>query len=280
MNLGLEGKTALVTGASKGIGRAVATELAREGARVAIVARNPDPLDETAEAIRSATGADVLAIPGDLTRWEDAERAVRQVIEAWGRLDILVNNAGSAPGGCILDLEQRHWDQALQLKFMGYVRASRAAIPWMLKQGRGAIVNVVGNDGVKPSYWEVTATAANAADINLTLALADQYGSAGIRVNAVNPGPVRTDRWRGLCEAFARDMGVTPEEADRLAAESIPLGRIAEPEEIAAVVVFLASDKASFINGAIINVDGGQRKAYMDLLARQIRERRQVQAGA
>src|SRR5690606_2004253 len=271
MNLGLEGKTALVTGASKGIGRAVATELAREGARVAIVARTPEPLQAAAEAIQAETGSEVLAIPGDLTSWEDAQRAVRETVNAWGRLDILINNAGSAPGGCILDLEPRHWDQALQLKFMGYVRASHAALPHMLKQGGGAIVNVIGNDGVKPSYWEVTATAANAADINLTLALADQYGGSGIRVNAVNPGPVNTDRWAGLCEAFARDMGVTPEEANAFAAASIPLGRIAEPQEVANVVVFLASERASFVNGAIINIDGGQRKAYMELLARQSR---------
>src|SRR5690606_13131845 len=271
MNLGLEGKTALVTGASKGIGRAVATELAREGVKVTIVARDADRLEEAAGAIQAETGSEVLAVPGDLTRWEDARRAVEETINAWGRLDVLVNNAGSAPGGCILDLEPHHWDQALQLKFMGYVRATYAALPHMLRQGGGAIVNVIGNDGVKPSYWEVTATAANAADINLTLALADQYGSQGIRVNAVNPGPVNTDRWQTLCEAFARDMGVTPEQANAFAAASIPLGRIAEPHEVAWVVVFLASERASFVNGAIINIDGGQRKAYMELLARQTR---------
>lgn len=275
MDLQLQGKVAMITGASKGIGKACAMALAREGASVTIVARGPELLEQAAAEIRAATGAQVLAVPGDLTRQEDADHAVARTVERFGRLDILINNAGSAPGGCILDLEEKHWQQALQLKFMGYVRGSKAALPQMLKQGGGRIVNVIGNDGVKPSYWEVTATAANAADINLTIALADQYGKHNILVNAVNPGPVNTDRWRTLCEAFARDMGTTPEEAHQLAIQSMPLGRIPEPEEIADVVIFLSSPRASFVNGAIINLDGGQRKAIMDDRAAEIRKARE-----
>lgn len=274
MELGLKGKVALITGASKGIGFATATQLAREGAKVTIVARGREQLEQAAAAISQATGAEVLAVSGDLTKQADADNAVARTVERFGRLDIMVNNAGSAPGGCILDLEERHWDQAIQLKFMGYVRGCKAAIPQFLKQGGGRIVNVIGNDGVKPSYWEITASAANTADINLTLALAEQYGGEGIRINAVNPGPVNTDRWATLCEAFARDMGTTAEEANQLAAEAIPLGRIAEPEEIANVVVFLASDAASFVHGAVINLDGAQRKAIMDYRAAEIRKAR------
>jgi NAD(P)-dependent dehydrogenase (short-subunit alcohol dehydrogenase family) len=123
----------------------------------------------------------------------------------------------------------------------------------------------VGNDGLKPSYWELTAGAANAADINFCSSVAEQYGPFGVRVNTVNPGPVRTDRWDGLEKAFARDKHVSQERAHELAIGSLPLGRICEADEVAALVTFLASPRASYINGAHIPIDGGQRKALMDI---------------
>lgn len=270
MDLGLKGKVALITGGSKGIGKACALGFSREEAKVAIVARGQELLEKAAAEIQAATGNEVLPIVGDLTRQEDADHAVARTVERFGRLDILVNNAGSAPGGFILDLEEKQWEQALQLKFMGYVRASKAAIPQFLKQGGGRIVNVIGGDGPKPRPWEVTAGAANAADNMLTEALAWQYGRHGIRVNAINPGPVKTDRWWWLIGAFGRSMGITAEQAHKCAVESIPLGRIAEPEEIANVVVFLASDPATFTHGGIIGVDGGQLPAIMGYRAAEM----------
>jgi NAD(P)-dependent dehydrogenase (short-subunit alcohol dehydrogenase family) len=176
----------------------------------------------------------------------------------------MVNNAGSSPGGVIEHLTEADWAQSLQLKFMGYVRCLRYVLPIMVKQGGGRVVNLIGNDGVKASYWEIAPGAANAAGQNLTMSLAGQYGKHGISFCAVNPGPVRTERWDGLVKAMSRDMKLSYEEADKLAPASIPLGRIAEVDEVAALVVMLASPLMHMVNGTQIEIDGGQEKALMD----------------
>jgi NAD(P)-dependent dehydrogenase (short-subunit alcohol dehydrogenase family) len=265
VDLGLRNKVAFITGGSKGIGRACAVEFAREGARVALCARNPEGLQAAAGAIEAAGSGEVFTTAGDMTRWEDAQRCVDGAAEQFGGLDIIVNCAGASPGGLLLSLTEEEWQLSLQLKFMGYVRCSKAAIPHLLRRGRGRIVNVVGNDGIKPAYWELTASCANAADLAMTSALAEQYGPRGILVNAVNPGPVATERWNGLVRAYARDKGMSFNEASEQAIRSLPLGRICTPEEVAAVVVFVASERASYMNGAWITLDGGQRKAIMDV---------------
>ena len=264
MDLGLTGKAALVTGGSAGIGKGIARALAREGADVAICARRRDVLEAAAAEIRAETGRKVVAIPADLTRTEDAERFVTGAAAELGRVDILVNNAGSAAGGVLEVLPEDAWIQGLQLKFMGYVRCLKVALPIMRAQGGGRVVNLIGNDGVKESYWEIVPGAANAAGQNLTKALAGQYGRHGITFVAVNPGPVRTERWEGLVRAMARDMKLSYEDADQLAPRSIPLGRIAEVEEVANLVAYLASPLAHFVNGSMIEIDGGQQKPLMD----------------
>jgi 3-oxoacyl-[acyl-carrier protein] reductase len=264
MDLQMNGKAALVTGASAGIGKAIARALAREGADVAICARRKEPLESAASEIARETNRKIVPIPADLTKPADAENFVTQAHAAMGRVDILVNNAGSAPGGIIESLSEEDWAQSLQLKFMGYVRCLKHVLPIMQKQGGGRVVNLIGNDGVKPSYWEIAPGAANAAGQNLTVALAGQYGKDNISFVAVNPGPVRTERWAGLVDAMARDMKIPREEADTLAPRSIPLGRIAESEEVANLVAYLASDLAHFINGTMIEIDGGQQKPLMD----------------
>src|SRR5437588_1704737 len=264
MDLQLKGKTALVTGGSEGIGKGIARALAREGVEVAICARRKDKLEAVAAEIAKESGCKIVPIPADLTKDGDAKNFVEKGHQALGRIDILVNNAGSAPGGVIEHLSEADWAQALQLKFMGYVRCLRYALPIMVRQGGGRVVNLIGNDGVKPSYWEIAPGAANAAGQNLTLALAAQYGKHNISFVAVNPGPVRTERWAGLVDAMARDMKIPREEADTLAPSSIPLGRIAEVEEVASLVVYLASDLAHFVNGTMIEIDGGQQKPLMD----------------
>ena len=266
MDLKLKGKTALVTGGSEGIGKAIAFGLAREGVDVAICARRPDALAAAAEEIISATGRKIIPIPADLTKDVDARNFVESGHRALGRIDIMVNNAGSAPGGIIEHLSEADWAQTLQLKFMGYVRCLRYVLPIMVKQGGGRVVNLIGNDGVKPSYWEIVPGAANAAGHNLTKALAGQYGKHNISFCAVNPGPVRTERWAGLVAAMSRDMKLPYEEADKLAPAAIPMGRIAEVEECANLVTMLASPLMHMVNGTMIEIDGGQEKALMDRL--------------
>jgi len=264
MDLRLTGKKAVVTGASAGIGKAVTWSLAREGVDVAICARNKGPLEEAAAEISRATNRQIVPIAADLTKPADAENFISKAHAALGRIDILVNNAGSSPGGVIEHLSEEDWASSLQLKFMGYVRCMKHVLPIMQKQGKGRVVNVIGNDGVKVSYWEIAPGAANAAGQNLTLSLASQYGKDNISFVCVNPGPVRTERWTGLVKAMARDMNISYEEADKAAPASIPLGRIAESEEVANLVTYLASDLAHFINGTMIEIDGGQDKPLMD----------------
>jgi 3-oxoacyl-[acyl-carrier protein] reductase len=264
MDLQLDGKTALVTGGSEGIGKGIARALAKEGVDVAICARRKEPLEKAAAEIKKETNRKVVPIVADLTKDADARNFVEQGHKALGRVDIMVNNAGSAPGGVIEHLSEEDWAQSLQLKFMGYVRCLRYVLPIMVKQGGGRVVNLIGNDGVKPSYWEIAPGAANAAGQNLTLSLAGQYGKHNISMCAVNPGPVRTERWAGLVKAMSRDMKLSYEEADKLAPSSIPMGRIAEVEEVANLVVMLASPLMHMVNGTMIEIDGGQDKPLMD----------------
>src|ERR1700691_28739 len=264
MDLMLHGKTALVTGGSEGIGKGIAIALAKEGVDVAICARRKDVLEATAKNVARATNRKIVPIAADLRKDADAKAFVEKAHAELERVDILVNNAGSAAGGVIEHLTEDDWEKGLQLKFMGYVRCLRYVLPIMVNQGGGRVVNLIGNDGVKPSYWEICPGAANAAGQNLTVSLAGQYGKSGISFVAVNPGPVRTERWAGLVDAMARDMKIPREEADTLAPRSIPLGRIAECNEVASLVTYLASDIAHFVNGTMIEIAGGQQKPLMD----------------
>jgi NAD(P)-dependent dehydrogenase (short-subunit alcohol dehydrogenase family) len=265
MDLGLQGRVALVTGGSMGIGRACAAGLAREGADVAICARGQEVLERVALEVAQQTGRTVLPIVADLNREEDAQHFVDMAVRHFGRLDILVNCAGSSPGGSLQHLSERDWMESLNLKFLGYVRTAKVAIPYMRERRWGRIINVIGNDGIKPIYFEITPGAANAAGINFTLAIAEELAPHGILVNAVNPGPVDTERWWGLVRTMAREKGISEAEANQRAIRSIPMGRLCTAEEVAHMVVFLASERASFVTGALITMDGAQRKAIMDV---------------
>ena len=265
MDLGLEGRVAVITGGSKGIGYASALGLAREGAHIAICARGRERLEQAVRDIVAQTGREVLPVVADMTSQADAERFVQTAAQHFGRVDILVNCAGSSPGGILERLEEAHWMESLNLKFMGYVRTTKAVVPHMKAQRWGRIVNVIGNDGIKPIHFELTPGAANAAGINFTLAIAEELAPYGITVNALNPGPVDTERWWGLVRTMARERQISEAAANALAVQSIPVGRLCTAEEVANVVVFLASERASFVTGASIAIDGAQRKALMDI---------------
>ncbi|WP_201318237.1 SDR family NAD(P)-dependent oxidoreductase [Paenibacillus sp. EPM92] len=265
MELNLTGKVALITGGSKGIGRQVALTFVKEGAKVAICARNQDTLEEAKKWIQDQVpGSEVFTVSADLQYEAEVQKVVSATLNHYGEIDILINNAGACPGYMLEDLNDEIWHKALAVKFLGYVRAMKAVMPHFKAKKKGVVVNVVGNDGLKYPYWELTGTAANAADLAVAQALANQYGRYNIRINSVNPGPVDTDRWNDLMEAFGRDHNMTPAEANAIFERSVAMGRIATAQEIADVTVFLASDRASYVHGTMINVDGNQQKSVID----------------
>jgi len=257
MDLGLNGKTALVSGGSKGIGRAIADGLAREGARVAITARTASDLDTAAAAIRAKTGTDVVTIPADLSRLDDVTRVVATARERLGRIDILVNNAGAIRGGDFLNIPDEQWAGDWSLKILGYVRMARAVLPLMQQQGGGRILNIVGAAARNPTPGYLAGGIANAGLINFTKGLADLAAPSNVLVNAISPAATATDRWESLQEQQARVTGKTKEQVRAEAFAAYPLKRIATPEDVADLACYLVSERASFLTGICITVDGG-----------------------
>ena len=257
MNLELTDKVVVVTGASRGIGRAIALTMAAEGARVVVVARDKTALDKLAAEARGRSQRDAVAIGADLSRLNEIERVVDEARRACGRIDVLVNNAGAIRGGGFLETPDSQWLDDWSLKLMGYIRMARAVFPIMRAQGSGRIVNVVGAAARNPTATYLAGGAANAALVNFTKGLADLGAECGVLVTAVSPAATRTERWDQLMEQQAKAAGKTVDEIRSAAQAPYKLGRIATPEDIADVVCFLASARASFITGICITVDGG-----------------------
>jgi NAD(P)-dependent dehydrogenase (short-subunit alcohol dehydrogenase family) len=255
LDLGLTGKVCLVTGSTGGIGLETARLLAGEGAQVVVVGRGHDRVVHA----REETGA-VRGFHGDLSLPGEPERIVRETIEELGRVDCLVNNVGVAYQASFEELEDPQWDDMWQLNVMSYVRAARAVVPAMRERGGGVIVNVASTSGKRPSTSMPNYSVTKAAVLSLSRLLADVYAADGIRCNAVTPGPTATDAWLadgGLADQQAARTGKSRDEVLRAVGGGRPLGRLANPDEIAAVIAFLCSDRASYVTGAAWSADGG-----------------------
>lgn len=255
MDLELAGLHVLVTGGSKGIGLACAQGFLREGARVSLVSRDADNLRRAESTL--AVGDDRLrSHAADLTNSASAVAALKAAEQAFGPVDILVNSAGAARRTPPADLVAATWHEAMDAKYFSYIHMIDPVVRHMGERGRGAIVNVIGAGGKVASPVHLPGGAANAALMLVSAGLAAAYGPRGVRVNAVNPGPVLTDRLKEGLAADARLQGIDPDEALSRTTTRLPLGRIARPEEIADAVLFLASARASYITGAILAMDG------------------------
>jgi NAD(P)-dependent dehydrogenase (short-subunit alcohol dehydrogenase family) len=255
MELDLTGKVAIVTGASRGIGRSIAETLAAEGMQLVLVARSRDLLDELAAALPSTC----LVQAADLREPPVAAAVVDAAVAHFGRLDLLVNNAGATKRGDFLTLTDDDWDDGFELKFFGAMRLCRAAWPH-LRTAHGGVINIVGIGGRTGTSEFTIGGSVNAAVLNLTKALADRGVRDGIRVNAINPGSIGTERLQVRLRAFAAEHNVDLEEAERRMASKLGVARFGEPAEIARAVAFLASPAASYCHGAILDVDGGQTR--------------------
>jgi 3-oxoacyl-[acyl-carrier protein] reductase len=257
MELGLTGRCALVCAASKGLGRASATALAAEGASIAICARDAGPLQRTAADIRRATGARVVPIVADVARAGDISRLMDETVGQLGGLDILVTNTGGPRSGSFESIQDEEWEAALASLLMSVVRLSRAAIPLMRARGGGRIINITSVSVKQPIEGLVLSNAIRAAVTGLAKTLANELAPERILVNCVAPGYTATDRVIELAEAAAAREGTSAQDVHRRTEAKIPLGRMGRPEEFGAAVAFLASDRAAYITGVTLQVDGG-----------------------
>jgi NAD(P)-dependent dehydrogenase (short-subunit alcohol dehydrogenase family) len=252
MDLGLKGKNVLITGASKGIGLACAKAFAAEGANLHLAARDAGRLEEAKGEIAKVANVSVTLHPADLSKGEVA----KSLAAACGPLDVLVNNAGAIPGGNIEVVDEARWREAWDLKVFGYINMCREVIPGMMQRGSGAIVNVIGLAGVKPSFDYICGAAGNAALIAFTKGLGAGSTNKGVRVVGVNPTATRTDRIISLNKARAKATYGDESRWQELMT-NMPFNRVCEPEEVADVVAYVASARASYLSGTVIDVDGG-----------------------
>lgn len=252
MDLGLKDKSVLITGGSKGIGLACARAFLREGAKVVIVSRDAANLDKAAGLLPA-----VKTIAADLVRAEDAKRMFREAAALCGPIDILVNSAGAAKRYAPDELNADAWHAAMDAKYFTYIHAMDAVLPSMRERKRGAVVNIIGTGGKVASSIHIPGGAANSALMLATVGLAGVHGKYGIRINAINPGATITDRIREALELEAKAKGISADKVLEEGQARVPLGRYADPEDIASVALFLASDRAGYVTGAILPMDGG-----------------------
>lgn len=258
LDLGLKGKVALVAASSQGLGRACARSLAGEGAVVAINGRRADVLEETRRRLAEETGSEIAAFPADLSKVEDVERLVNAVLEKLGRIDVLITNCGPPPHGVFMELGDEAWDIANELVLKSVVRLCRRIVPVMEQQKWGRIVHITSTSVKQPLGDMVLSSAARMGVVGLSKILANQFARSGITVNTVCPGPYMTEAEARYFAEEGRKKGISPEQAAAEWLTDIPMGRIGDPKEFGDVVAFLASERASYLTGALIQIDGGR----------------------
>jgi len=257
MDLELKGKVAIVGGGSKGLGRACADVLAEEGAAVAVCSRSQEDLERAAQSIREVTGAEVLALAGDLDKADTVRQLVAATVERFGRVDILVNNSGGPPLARALSATEEQWATAVQRSLVFFARMCREAVPHMKRQGGGRIINVLASTVYQPIPNLALSGATRMGVVAFAKSLADEVGRDGILVNNVCPGSILSERMLSNVTARAKELGISVDDALAQRAAETAVGRIGEPRELANLVAFLASDKSTYITGTTILVDGG-----------------------
>ena len=256
MDLKLTDKVAIVLAASKGLGKAIATMLSAEGAKVIIGSRDADELNKTADAIRKQTGNEVTAIPIDVSKSEDIEIFVKKSAAVYGRVDILLNNAGGPPFDKFENFDENAWQKAFELNLLSVAHMSSLVLPHLKESGHGRIINIVSGSVKSVLANSVLSTSMRMGIVGMAKLMADEFGPYNITVNNVAPGLILTGRIKDTIP-----KGADTDEALKEKAKSIPLGRIGKPEELAAVVAFLASEQAAYVSGTTISVDGGANRA-------------------
>lgn len=262
MDMGIKGKSAIVTGGSRGIGREAARQFLEEGVRVTICGRTAESLERTRAELARVTGGEIHAIVADMTKEADIARLVDSAKQRFGTLDILVNNAGQMYSGRFAVLNDAGLKEQLETKLFGFMRAIRLVYPIMKAQRWGRIVNIIGGAGKEPDPYMFGSGITNSALLNITKSLSTEFGADNVLVNAVCPGWVDTNLWKRNAQGLAAELEVKSEEdARRLAARKNSLNRFGKPEELANAIVFLCSERASYITGVSLNLDGGRLKS-------------------
>src|SRR5215470_1778230 len=262
MDLGIKGRSAIVTGGSRGIGRETARQLLEEGVRVTICGRNAETLERTRAELAQATGGEIQAVTADMLKPEDIERLVEAAKKRYGGVDILVNNAGQMYSGRFAVMTDAGLKEQLETKLFGFLRAIRLVHPLMKAQRWGRIVNMIGGAGKEPDPYMFGSGMTNSALLNLTKSLSSEFGEDNVLVNAVCPGWVDTNLWSMNAQGLQQELGAqSDEDARRIAARKNSLGRFGTPAELANAIVFLCSERASYITGVSLNLDGGRLKS-------------------
>ncbi len=257
MDLGIKDKVAIVAASSKGLGKAIALCLAAEGVKLTICSRGKEALDKTSEEIRQKTGVDVLSIQADVSRIEDIKNIVSETINIYSTVHILVNNAGGPPFGSFLDFSNEDWQKALELNLLSTINFTREVIPYMNKQKWGRIINITSVAVKQPIEGLILSNTARAGVIGFAKTVSNEFAKDNILVNNVCPGRILTDRIIHLAEERAKREKRKFEDVINSMELDLPIGRIGKPQELADLVVFLASERASYITGTTIQVDGG-----------------------